>query len=140
MKQPLILWADDDPDDIAMIRDVLQDLDSSFQLITVPNGQKALDYLQQQAPNNPSPSLIVLDMNMPVLSGRDTLAILKRHVDYKNIPTVVFTTSNNPMDKFFCQCYHVEMFTKPTSYDALKEIIQNLLQYRNASPSHNLFS
>lgn len=140
MKQSVILWADDDPDDIAMIRDVLLEMDSSFQFVAVNNGQKALDHLQQHAQSDLFPSLIVLDMNMPILSGRDTLAVLKRNAAYKTIPTVVFTTSNNPMDAFFCQCYHVEMFTKPTSYVALKEVIAKLLRHHNMIPSPKLFS
>ena len=136
MNKPIILWADDDPDDIAIIRDVLQDINSSFQLIAVPNGQKALDYLQQVTQSSSLPCLIVLDMNMPVLSGRDTLAILKKQPQYNNVPMVVFTTSNSPLDRLFCQCYHVEMFTKPTSYNALKEIIPKLLRLSSISSNH----
>jgi CheY-like chemotaxis protein len=127
MKQPSILWADDDPDDIYIMRDVLRSLDSNHHVIEVYNGRQALGYLHQAKVSGDLPCLIVLDMNMPELSGRDTLVLLKQDPVLRNIPTVVFTTSNSPLDKEFCKRYGTEMHTKPLKLEGLKETMQKLL-------------
>jgi CheY-like chemotaxis protein len=128
MNQSLILWADDDPDDIAMMRDVLESMNTHHSIVEVDNGKKVLDYLQHKSPLQ-LPCLIVLDMNMPVLSGRETLVLLKQDPFLQHIPVVVFTTSNSSLDKVFCERYGAEMITKPVSYTALQDIIQKLLQF-----------
>jgi CheY-like chemotaxis protein len=128
MKQSIILWADDDPDDIAMMLDVLDAMNTRHSIVEVDNGRKVLDYLQEN-PASQLPCLIVLDMNMPVLSGRETLVLLKQDPVLKHIPVVVFTTSSSALDKLFCEQYGSEMITKPVSYAALQDIIQKLLRF-----------
>jgi CheY-like chemotaxis protein len=131
MKQPAILWADDDLDDIAIMRDVMFGIDNNHDIIEVDNGRKVLDYLHDAKQTNSFPCLIVLDMNMPILSGRDTLALIKSDPEFKNIPVVVFTTSNSNLDRLFCERYGVEMITKPVTYNSLKDTIQQLLSFCN---------
>ena len=140
MKQPAILWADDDHDDIAIMRDVMSGMDNNHEIIEVDNGRKVLDYLQKAKQENNFPCLIVLDMNMPILSGRGALAILKNHPDYKEIPVVVFTKSSSNLDRVFCNRYGVEMITKPVTYNSLKEIIERLLSFCATQPNRTTFS
>jgi CheY-like chemotaxis protein len=97
-----ILWADDDPDDIAMMQEVLYSLNCAITVKEVRNGQEALDYLQESKQSNTLPSLIMLDMNMPVRNGRETLMQLKQDACFKNIPTAIVTTSNSLLDQLFC--------------------------------------
>jgi CheY-like chemotaxis protein len=125
--QTTILWVDDDPDDLALMHDVLNRLDSSIQIIEVHNGQQALDYLQKGKQSNFLPSLIVLDMNMPILSGRETLMLLKQDPQLHTTPTAVFTTSNSPLDKLFCERHDTLMLTKPSTTKGLAEAMQKLL-------------
>ena len=140
MKQPSILWADDDLDDIAIMRDVMLGIDNNHEIIEVDNGRKVLDYLQEAKLHNQFPCLIVLDMNMPILSGRDTLTLLKNNPDYKDIPVVVFTTSNSNLDRIFCNRYGVEMITKPVTYSTLKDTIQQLLRFCNTPQGRNPYA
>jgi CheY-like chemotaxis protein len=128
VKHPTILWADDDPDELMLMREVLQAMDSDFQIVEASNGKEALAYLEQAKLTGVFPCLIVLDINMPVLSGRDTLVRLKQDREFEAIPIVVFTTSSSPLDKEFCRHYNTEMLTKPITYAALKQAIQKLLQ------------
>ena len=64
---------------------------------------------------------------MPVLDGRETLAIIKSEGNTESIPVIVFTTSSSPHDKAFFSRFDTEMITKPHTYDGLKTIIHQLL-------------
>jgi CheY-like chemotaxis protein len=126
MNKNTILWADDDLDDLEICREVLFALTSEYEMIEFTNGKDILDYLQGLDKND-HPCLIILDLNMPVLTGREALAILKNDPSYQAIPVVVFSTSNSESDKNFCSQYCTEMITKPPSYDGLREVIRGLL-------------
>lgn len=132
MKNRHILWADDDIDDLMLMRHVLQDLEDNYNITEVHNGQEALDYLQEIKQTDALPCLIILDMNMPVMDGKETLAKLKKDEALKDIPVVFFTTSNSQMDKLYCQHNGVEMITKPPQYASLKEAVVRLLRYCTA--------
>lgn len=127
MKKHTILWADDDIEDMELMRHVFAELDYDAEMIEVHNGRQVLEHLQQLQPGASFPCLIILDMNMPILSGRETLAILKSETTYSSIPVVVFTTSSNEMDKRFCKQFATEMITKPPTYERLKKIVAKLL-------------
>jgi CheY-like chemotaxis protein len=129
MKNRHILWADDDIDDLMLMRHVLRDLGDDYNITEVHNGQEALDYLEAAGQRHELPCLIILDMNMPVLDGKETLTHLKKDAVLKDIPVVFFTTSNSLMDKLYCQHNGVEMITKPPQYSNLKEAVQRLLRY-----------
>lgn len=129
MKNRYILWADDDIDDLMLMRHVLQDLGDHYNIAEVHNGQEALDYLQAAKQSKTLPCLIILDMNMPVMDGKETLAKLKKDEDLKDIPVVFFTTSNSQMDKLYCKHNGVEMITKPPQYANLKEAVLRLLRF-----------
>jgi CheY-like chemotaxis protein len=129
MKHRHILWADDDIDDLMLMRHVLQDLGDDYNITEVHNGQEALDYLHAAKQSETLPCLIILDMNMPVMDGKETLAKLKKDEDLKEIPVVFFTTSNSQMDKLYCKHNGVEMITKPPQYAHLKEAVLRLLRY-----------
>jgi CheY-like chemotaxis protein len=124
---PIILCVDDDPDDRDMIRDVLQAANPQLHVVEAGDGREALDYLRTKESLAHPPSLIILDMNMPRLSGRETLAILKSEAETESIPVVVFTTSSAIADSSFCQRFGVKMITKPPTYEALKEVAQHFL-------------
>lgn len=128
MKNRHILWADDDVDDLMLMRHILQDLDQPCDIAEVHNGQEAIDYLHSMKARNSLPCLIILDMNMPVLDGKEALMKLKKDEELRKIPVVFFTTSNSPIDRLYCQYHNVEMVTKPTQYDSLKEAMLRILK------------
>ena len=129
MKKRHILWADDDLDDLMLMRHVLQDLDNEYNITEVHNGQEAIDFLKEAKKTNTLPCLIILDMNMPVLNGKETLTLIKKDEVLKQIPVVFFTTSNSEMDKLYCKRIGVEMITKPPQFSDLKEAVKKLLEY-----------
>jgi CheY-like chemotaxis protein len=76
---------------------------------------------------------------MPVVNGKETLVRIKQSPAYKNIPTVVFTTSSSRLDKQFCESYGTEMITKPTTFAALKQVMEKLLHLCEASKNKQLY-
>jgi len=129
MQKNTILWADDDADDLMLMKEILLKNNRDYQIVEVRNGKEALDFLQKSSEGSRLPCLIILDINMPILDGKETLSILKKEEDYKTIPVVVFTTSNSELDKLFCKKYQVEMITKPPHYKSLENAVLKLLSF-----------
>jgi CheY-like chemotaxis protein len=127
MSKKYILWADDDVDDLMLMRHVLQDIGEDYDIREVNNGSEALDYLENGKRTASLPALIILDMNMPVLNGKEALSIIKKDEALKAIPLVFFTTSNSELDKLYCKRFGVEMITKPPKYSSLREAVKKLL-------------
>ena len=129
MKKNTILWADDDTDDLQMMREILIKNNQDFDIREVGNGKEALTYLEQAQAAGNLPCLIILDINMPVLGGKETLATIKNREEFKFIPVVVFTTSESDLDRLFCERYNTQMITKPPSYKTLEATIFKVLGF-----------
>jgi len=127
MKKHTILWADDDPDDLSLFKQILQELNQNYHIIEAENGTEALQHLEQMKKNHALPDLVILDINMPVMNGRDTLVKIKDDKQLQGLPVVVLTTSTSELDGMFCKKYGVERFIKPPSYIRLKDTLQNIL-------------
>ena len=127
MAKNTILWADDDYDDLQMMQEILAKKKDEYQIVEVHNGKDALHYLEQHEAN--LPCLIILDINMPVLDGKETLSILKSIDAYKEIPVVVFTTSDSELDKLYCKKFNTEMVTKPPTFKTLGAALDKLLRF-----------
>ena len=97
---PTIFIADDDEEDIALLRDTLIDRNSMVNCITFHNGLVLLNYLKTNS--EVLPDLIVLDVNMPVKNGFLTLHELKQHALLKSIPVIMLTSSVRQEDESRC--------------------------------------
>ncbi len=98
------------------------------------NGQDGLDYLRRQggyvSQALPMPGLILLDLNMPGIDGRQMLATIKEDSQFRSIPVVVLTTSSDSRD--IEQCYQLGANTyiqKPVSFEGLVEAIRTMKEY-----------
>lgn len=109
-----------------IFKEVIKILDGGYEIVEFSNGKELLDHLRTNIDNQP-PCLIILDMNMAVMDGRQTLMRLKEEKQYKAIPVVVFTTSSNELDRSFCHRYGTEMISKPPSYVYLQEVLKAFL-------------
>ena len=128
-RKPVILYAEDDPDDRELLREALKGKGVEHEIVETANGREALLYLRSTKGIQNPPALILLDLNMPVLNGRETLAIIKSEKDTADIPVVVFTTSSSPLDKEFCSRFSVEMITKPSTPEELNTVADRLFTY-----------
>src|SRR4249920_148287 len=91
-----ILLVDDDIDDQEIFISVLKEIQPGVEYVTAKNGLEAMDYLVQAVP---PPTLIFMDINMPVMNGLQCLAEIKSIHEFRDIPVVMLTTSNDPPTK-----------------------------------------
>ena len=129
MLKNTILWADDDADDLMLMKEILLKNNRNFEIIEVRNGQEVMDYLEKAKEDYSFPSLIILDINMPIMDGKETLSRIKQSDEFARIPIVIFTTSNSELDKMYCRKYQVEMITKHPHYQSLEKAVLKLITY-----------
>ena len=121
-----ILCVDDDEDDLFFIREALKLSGLSLNMVEAKNGQEAYDYLKV-ARNEEVPSLIIMDMNMPKMDGKQTIQLIKSDLKLKSIPIAIFTTSSNTIDKNYFEKLGINFITKPFDYTVfVKKIIELL--------------
>lgn len=116
-----ILYAEDDLDDLFMVKKAFEKHDH-IEVIHATNGEDAFQRLLKMLEQGIKPCLVILDINMPVLNGRDALTKIKSISNFKDIPMVLFSTSSSPVDKQFAENHKVELITKPLHYQDLEKI------------------
>jgi two-component system response regulator len=125
--QKAILIADDDADDRYLISRAFKDIMLPEKLSFVENGQQVLVYLETISKDDDLPGLIVLDLNMPLMDGIETLKQLKSKHRYKSIPVVIFSTSKNPQEENQVrELGAADFITKPSSYTEIKVAVKLL--------------
>jgi CheY-like chemotaxis protein len=124
----IVLCVDDDPDDRELIRNAIFKIDSSFTVVNATNGKEALQYLNR-ADESDLPCLVILDINMPVMDGKQTLMEIKSNDKWNEVPIVVFSTSAHPSDLYFCRQFGVELVTKPANFNQITIEAERLLQH-----------
>ncbi len=124
----IVLCVDDDPDDRELIRNAIFKVDPSYTVAHATNGKEALQFLVR-ASDNELPCLVILDINMPVMDGKQTLLEIKKNKKWNEMPVVVFTTSSHPSDYSFCQQLGVELVTKPANFNQITSEAERLLQH-----------
>lgn len=109
--------ADDDPEDRAIIKDAMEEINAGDVIGYTENGEQAIEMLNQLFHTSSKPSLIVLDLNMPKMNGMQTLEILKKDERYKDIPVIIYSTSINSLDKEKSLSLGAHSYiTKPVSF------------------------
>lgn len=122
-----ILYIDDDADDRELLGAELKVLEDSLVVAEAVNGIEALSYLDKAKVQKQLPCLIVLDLNMPVLDGRQTFQRIKQDILLQGIPVVVYTSSFNPNDRAYFNQEGVEVINKPLSSRLLKKIAEGMV-------------
>lgn len=119
---PSILLVDDDAEDRMIIQEAFNDIGHGTILDFAENGEEAIRYLQ--ACSKQLPSLIVLDLNMPRMNGRQTLECLKAEGPFANIPVIIFSTSLNQLEYDQCLALGAHSYLiKPTTYREAQEVV-----------------
>ncbi|MFI5233139.1 MAG: response regulator [Gemmatimonadales bacterium] len=131
-----ILVCDDDEDDRMLTQQALEDAHISNTIRFVEDGEQLLDYLYQrgafggEAGLAPRPGLILLDLNMPKLDGREALKTIKEDLSLRDIPVVVLSTSR--LDEDVAKSYKLgvnSFITKPVTFSGLVEAMNVLGRY-----------
>jgi CheY-like chemotaxis protein len=124
----IVLCVDDDPDDRELIRNAIFNIDPSYTVAHATNGKEALQYLTR-AKENELPCLVIMDINMPVMDGKQALTEIKKDKKLSQVPVVVFTTSSHPADLNFCRQFGVELITKPANFKQITQEAERLLEH-----------
>jgi len=129
-----ILMADDDADDRMLAEDAMKESRLGNTFRTVEDGQELMDYLTRRGKyahgNAPRPGLILLDLNMPRMDGREALAQIKGDPDLRCIPVVILTTSKTEEDVLRSYNLGANSFiSKPVTFDRLVDIVRTLGDY-----------
>ena len=130
-----ILLVEDNEHDIFFVREVVKRIKKPIELSVVQDGAQALDFLYRREPHTQAllPTLILLDLNMPVKNGFDVLAALADDTQLKCIPTIVLTTSTRPED--ISRCYELganAYVEKPAGLAKLYDVIKAVIEFWGA--------
>jgi CheY-like chemotaxis protein len=127
-QEKIILFIDDDEDDVDLLSSAFQRSDNDVKVTVTKNGAQALEYLNSLK-QDPSllPDLIILDLNMPLIDGKETFHRIKKDIALQMIPIIIFTSSANPNDKTFFEGMNIEMITKPNNFTQMRDIVRHFL-------------
>ncbi|MFG1608925.1 response regulator [Actinoplanes sp. NPDC049265] len=129
MRSLQILVVDDDDADALMIEEALGATERSATVTRVADGREALEYLHREGPYTGAlrPDLILLDLNMPRMDGRETLAAIKTDDELKAIPVVILTTSGAAPDIVASYQHRANAYvTKPFGLDDFEATVRQI--------------
>lgn len=126
-QRAVVLLVEDNPDDVVMIREAFEQSLTPIQLYLVSNGEQAIKFVRRADADAPRPSLILLDLSLPIRNGLDVLAELKSDTEFLSIPIVVLTTSRAPNDIWQCYSLHANAYIiKPPDFDGYADVIKQV--------------
>ncbi|SCF19095.1 response regulator [Micromonospora chokoriensis] len=131
--QPVrILVVDDDPGDVLMIEEALADSDVDKVIDVVSDGEEAMEFLRAEGRHQDArrPDVILLDLNMPRMDGRQVLGAVKQDEDLRTIPIVVLTTSNADTDIVGSYTLQANAYvTKPIDLDDFNDVVRRIDEF-----------
>ena len=130
MNNNIILVVDDDKEDHMILSSYFEDANVLSNIMFVDNGKLALDFLEKASDEQHLPKLIVLDLNMPIMNGTQTLLHIKQSFRYKNIPVIIFSTSENETEKRKCLSLGaIDYIVKPITYNEGIAMVNRFLSF-----------
>jgi chemotaxis family two-component system response regulator Rcp1 len=127
-----VLLVEDSIGDVRLTREAFREANDAINLHVATDGLEALAFLKREGDYTfcPRPDLILLDLNMPKMDGREVLAILKVDEDFKTIPVVILTTSNTEGDitksyQLSANCY----LSKPVQLDEFEALVKSISDF-----------
>jgi CheY-like chemotaxis protein len=124
-----VLLVEDDPGDVLMTKEAFEEHKVGNRLHVVPDGVDALAYLRREGPYQDAarPDLILLDLNLPRVDGREVLAEIKKDESLRSIPVVVLTTSQADEDILRSYQLHANAYvTKPVDFDRFVSVVRQI--------------
>ena len=121
----VVLYADDDLDDRELFADALNEINSGIKLILAANGREVIDRIENQ---RELPDFIFLDINMPVMSGKECLKALRKVDRLKSVPIIMYTTTSNKEEfKNLLLLGAADCIVKGISFKAIKDSLRSIL-------------
>lgn len=125
----IVVYADDDSDDLELVQDAFAQYAKNVEVVSFKDGVTALSYLQGLTKLDPLPCLVILDINMPVLNGKEVLVRLRQLEPFESVPVVLFTTSSQPQDRSFANRYGAGFVTKPLDAKQMQIITDQFIDH-----------
>ena len=125
-----VLYLDDDPDDLKILQEVLQEIDPSINCLVATTDQQA--YMTLQAQSSP-PDHIFLDLHLPSMNGIGILKELKSNGRYRHIPVVMLSNLSSPYVIEKCRELGADFHKKPSTYAEWKDILSSILASRSSN-------
>ena len=124
-----VLLVEDSPGDVRLTQEAFREANVAIQVHIASDGVEAMEFLRQQGRHaqSPRPDLILLDLNLPRMDGREVLAAIKADDELKSIPTVILTTSEAEAD--IVRSYRLQAnsyLTKPVQLDAFEGLVRSI--------------
>ena len=121
----VIFYADDDHDDRELFADALEEVNPGVRLVLARNGLEIIELLENQ---NEVPDFIFLDINMPVMSGKECLKKLKKVDRLKSVPVIMYTTTSNKEEfNNLVLLGAADCVVKGISFQAIKDSLRSIL-------------
>ena len=118
-----ILIAEDDSDDIDFFKEAVRDNCPAVEITVAEDGKKLLSVLD----SIDTPDVIVLDLNMPYVNGKDCIIAIRRNEKFKEVPIVVYSTSSNQYEIEYCLTNGANHYVvKPGTYSAISQLVHKL--------------
>lgn len=127
-----VLLVEDNPADVRLIEVALSSADAPVRFTVAPDGAAALRALHNDGEyaDAPRPDLVLLDLNVPVISGREVLAALKGDDALRSIPVIVMTSSNAPADIDYCYQVGTNGYVnKPIDLDGYLRVVRSVADF-----------
>lgn len=127
-----VLLVEDDPGDVLMTREAFEDNKVANRLQVVSDGVSALAFLRKEGAHAdaPTPDLVLLDLNLPRMDGREVLEAMKNDEALRSIPVVVLTTSEAEEDVVRSYSLHANAYvTKPVDFDRFIEVVRQIDEF-----------
>ncbi|MCW2549219.1 MAG: response regulator containing a CheY-like receiver domain and an DNA-binding domain [Mycobacterium sp.] len=122
-----VLLVEDDPGDVLLTREAFEHQKVHNRLHVVNNGEDAINFVRQQGAftDAPVPDLVLLDLNLPGMHGREVLAAIKEDPELRMIPVVVLTTSEAEEDVLRSYLLHANAYvTKPVDFERFMAVVR----------------
>lgn len=126
-KPQTILYIEDDADDRDLLTESMQKAAPGVTVVLVPDGLQAFSYLDRNV--SQLPSLIILDLNLPLIDGSEVYDRLQADARFRDIPVVLFTSSEQPQDREQFERRGAPFISKPFNYAYMKDIVREMLSY-----------
>lgn len=123
-----ILCVDDDEDDLLFIREAIAAQPHPFEIAEAQNGFEAIEILRKAVETEALPCLVIMDMNMPKMDGKQAVTRIREMPELAPVPIVLFTTSTNKDHRAWFEDQGVHFISKPYDYGAFKSQIHDLLR------------
>jgi len=125
----IVLVIDDDDDDRLMINEALNELNPDLHVGSAASGTEALALLKELQDLGKLPSLIIVDYNMPVMDGKETMNQIRQIPAFKDIPIVIYTTSRSEQTRKVAEMLNTDMVSKAATLNEVKQQVARMLEY-----------